>query len=323
MQIFGLKSLFPGLKVSSAIDQKVRKTLVASLYTNPFSLIVGAVTGILVCLSAALATEDPAIIATGLALAGIAAARIMIALAFRYIKQANTRTLELLFEFGAFAYAGAVSIMASLAIWQNVMWEAQTLLAVFAVAYASSIAARNAGRPFIAIGQLLVVLSPVTAALLSSGSPQLQILGLAMLLHIPSTISIAKNVYRSLHNSISAAETSARLAEKMQHLARTDVVTGLHNRAGLNHYIVEHLSRRERSTKLALFWLDLDKFKEVNDALGHHTGDLVLCEVAQRLRSQARPGSVIGRLAATSSYSPATSRTAARSRPSHWRCLAK
>ncbi|MDE2437716.1 MAG: EAL domain-containing protein, partial [Sphingomonadales bacterium] len=87
----------------------------------------------------------------------------------------------------------------------------------------------------------------------------------------------------------------ARLAEKMQILARTDVVTGLHNRAGLNHYLVEHMARPDASPHLALFWLDLDKFKEVNDALGHHTGDRVLCEVAQRLRSQSKPRSVIGR----------------------------
>jgi len=81
----------------------------------------------------------------------------------------------------------------------------------------------------------------------------------------------------------------------MQQLARTDVVTGLHNRAGLNHYLVEKLSTMGRDRSLALFWLDLDRFKEVNDTLGHQVGDRVLAEVAQRLRLQSPGDAVIGR----------------------------
>lgn len=295
MHISGLKLLFPSLKVSSAVDQAVRKTLVDSLYSNPFGLLVGAVCGILVCLSAALATENSIMIATGFVLVGIASVRIATTLSFRYIKKANTRTLELLYEFGAFAYAGAVSILAAMAVSQNVEFEAQIVLVAFAMAYATGIAARNAGRPFIAIVQLLVVLAPLTTVMLLSDKPLIQVLGVATLLHIPSTISIATNVYRSLRDSISAAETSARLADKMQHLARSDVVTGLHNRAGLNHYLAERVATLDVKGKIALFWLDLDRFKEVNDALGHQTGDMVLGEIAQRLREQAPPDAVIGR----------------------------
>lgn len=65
--------------------------------------------------------------------------------------------------------------------------------------------------------------------------------------------------------------------------------------AGLNHNLVELLSRPRKAPKLALFWCDLDRFKEVNDVLGHQVGDRVLTEVAQRLRSQAKPDAVIGR----------------------------
>jgi diguanylate cyclase (GGDEF)-like protein len=139
------------------------------------------------------------------------------------------------------------------------------------------------------------VLTPLAGIMLASDSTLVRVLGVAMLLHIPSTISIALNVHRTLRDSIAAAETSARLAEKMQHLARTDVVTGLLNRAGLNHFLVEHLSRKASGSSLALFWFDLDRFKEVNDALGHQVGDRVLTEVAQRLRTQAKTDAVIGR----------------------------
>jgi diguanylate cyclase (GGDEF)-like protein len=81
----------------------------------------------------------------------------------------------------------------------------------------------------------------------------------------------------------------------MQVLARTDVVTGLANRAGLNHAIAEQLGAIAPGQALALFWLDLDRFKEVNDLLGHPVGDQVLSEVARRLRETAPAGAVMAR----------------------------
>ena len=81
----------------------------------------------------------------------------------------------------------------------------------------------------------------------------------------------------------------------MQQLARTDVVTGLLNRAGLNHHLVERLMGLAPDRKLALFWLDLDRFKEVNDTLGHQVGDRLLSEVASRLRKSAPEGACVAR----------------------------
>ena len=149
------------------------------------------------------------------------------------------------------------------------------VLVVYAVGYATAIAPRNAGRPFIAIGQLLAVMAPLTGALLLSDALLVRVLGVVALLHIPSTVSITINVYRSLRTSIAEAETNERLARKMEILAHTDVVTGLHNRAGLNDTLVTQLMAADADQVLALFWLDLDRFKEVNDLLGHQIGERV------------------------------------------------
>jgi diguanylate cyclase (GGDEF)-like protein len=73
------------------------------------------------------------------------------------------------------------------------------------------------------------------------------------------------------------------------------VVTGLSNRAGLNHELVEKTMAMEPGRSLALFWLDLDKFKEVNDMLGHPVGDRVLAEVADRLREDAPQDATVAR----------------------------
>jgi two-component system cell cycle response regulator len=74
--------------------------------------------------------------------------------------------------------------------------------------------------------------------------------------------------------------------ERVQHLAHHDQLTDLPNRVLLRDRLFQALAqaRRDRST-LALMFLDLDQFKPVNDTLGHDIGDLLLKEVARRLKS--------------------------------------
>ena len=295
MPILRARALFSGLGVKNSIDLQVRKTLVASLYSNPMSLVIGAVCGGVICLAAALAADDRVLAIAGWCVALIAVVRTIGVVVVKRFKSATVHSLELHFELGAFAYAGAVGVLAALAILRDVRFESQIMIVVVAVSYATAIAPRNAGRLVIGVGQLLLVLAPLSLALLTSGKPLVQLLGVAMLLHIPSVISIALNVYRSLRNSIAAAETSSQLASKMQVLARTDVVTGLLNRAGLNHHLLERVPALDPAQTFALFWMDLDRFKEVNDSLGHQTGDKLLAEVASRLKAAAPEGATVAR----------------------------
>jgi len=79
--------------------------------------------------------------------------------------------------------------------------------------------------------------------------------------------------------------------ESMKHyeLARNDKLTGLANRIRIDEYLPIEIARAGRNkTKIALFYLDLDKFKPVNDNYGHETGDQVLAEVGRRLRTIIR-----------------------------------
>lgn len=77
--------------------------------------------------------------------------------------------------------------------------------------------------------------------------------------------------------------------------ARHDDLTGLPNRRGLQEILRDHLALA-RNEPTALLVLDLDSFKEINDSLGHDTGDQILCCVGERILACARPGETVARL---------------------------
>ncbi|MGV8894695.1 MAG: EAL domain-containing protein [Burkholderiaceae bacterium] len=85
--------------------------------------------------------------------------------------------------------------------------------------------------------------------------------------------------------------------DHIQHLARFDALTGLPNRVLLTDRTNQALSMAQRShTSLALLFLDLDRFKNVNDSLGHSIGDALLVALAQRLSAGVREQDILSRL---------------------------
>ncbi len=92
--------------------------------------------------------------------------------------------------------------------------------------------------------------------------------------------------------------SSERAAEeRLHHIAHHDVLTGLFNRFSLKGHLDQALaaSRRDGS-RVALLFIDLDRFKVINDTLGHHVGDELLIEVAHRLQETVRDSDVVARL---------------------------
>jgi len=80
-------------------------------------------------------------------------------------------------------------------------------------------------------------------------------------------------------------------------LAQTDSLTGLVNRGAFTAALCEQLeAAKAAGDKVSLIVVDLDRFKHLNDTLGHHAGDLLLAEVGERLRADAGPGELAARL---------------------------
>ena len=87
------------------------------------------------------------------------------------------------------------------------------------------------------------------------------------------------------------------IEEQLIYIASHDPLTGLLNRQQFHDRLAETLaSTRRHGTKLALMFLDLDRFKLINDTLGHRIGDLLLEAVAERLKSSVRTNDILARL---------------------------
>jgi diguanylate cyclase (GGDEF)-like protein/PAS domain S-box-containing protein len=92
--------------------------------------------------------------------------------------------------------------------------------------------------------------------------------------------------------AIERKEARAQIAR----LAYHDMLTGLPNRAQLRQLVNQAIEGCPDGSRIALVFLDLDHFKDVNDTLGHSVGDELLVELTQRLRSRLQPGDMLGRL---------------------------
>ncbi|MEO3887532.1 EAL domain-containing protein [Nonomuraea sp. B5E05] len=95
---------------------------------------------------------------------------------------------------------------------------------------------------------------------------------------------------------LAAVYFTATLSMRRDHQAMHDELTGLPNRKLLIVSTEEALAEARQDDRVGLFLLDLDRFKEVNDTMGHPVGDRLLQMVAHRLTHSVRPGDVVARL---------------------------
>ena len=105
------------------------------------------------------------------------------------------------------------------------------------------------------------------------------------------------NQGRSYAAQFSDITEKKRMEEALSKHANFDPLTGLANRRMFRELLEQEIKKSNRSHKsLALLFVDLDRFKDVNDMLGHHVGDQLLIEAAKRIVSSVRESDIVSRL---------------------------
>jgi diguanylate cyclase (GGDEF)-like protein len=135
--------------------------------------------------------------------------------------------------------------------------------------------------------ELYLPYSPVAASIRADTTRASLLLGLGLLV-------LWLGLFRTV---ASASGQLRRQSRRNAHQAMHDALTGLPNRVLLHDRIGQALRASDRGLlPVALVLLDLDRFKEVNDTLGHHHGDALITQVGQRLRAAARDVDTVARL---------------------------
>lgn len=106
-----------------------------------------------------------------------------------------------------------------------------------------------------------------------------------------------KELLQFVSTQIAAAVERKQMHTRLQYIAEHDPLTGLPNRILFHDRLKTALSNaRRNSSRLALLFMDLNRFKEINDTYGHHAGDLLLQCIGVRLRETVRESDTVGRL---------------------------
>lgn len=125
----------------------------------------------------------------------------------------------------------------------------------------------------------------------------LVITAMALMSQVRRVRRTAAELSREVGDRLLAQQATKRALDQMEHQAHHDSLTSLANRLMFDKCLCESIVKaRDSQTRVGLLYLDLDRFKSINDTLGHPAGDVLLRQASERLAGVAPPHSVLARL---------------------------
>ena len=419
-----IKKLLQTRHEDAELPAETRAALIHSLFAPISSLAIGAVNCSIIGMTVALSVGSRPILSNSAAILAVGALRVLSAVYYRRSKRHGTDTVqfwECLYEYGAWGFSGLLGLLCWLTLVETTEAVLQMAVIATATGYAAAISGRNAGRPFLALGQFSLIMLPMVIGLLIYPEWIHKALGFVGLLFIygmiditlgirevilqalimtrkeaalaaryeeqatrfdialnnmshglcmldekdrlrvwndrflellklqKAPIRVGMRVSELFRHSIRAGNHSgrsvktvftdlaSRLAcgsnvevtldgersmalsrrvmngggsvviiedvterkraqDRIEHLARYDELTGLTNRSQFMEQIEQVLvAVRTGDLSIAIHMIDLDRFKTINDTLGHPIGDKLLQEVARRLTRAIGPADMLTR----------------------------
>jgi diguanylate cyclase (GGDEF)-like protein len=295
MRIHSAETAFIDWLDLSVPDQKFHYELVRALYSTPLSIFiaVGVAATIMAIVTALSGDWIYGLFVTAFLIVGAARAA-TIALYQRARHDANDVTSvkrwELRALLGAWAFAGLVGGVGAYTVRAHPGSELEILISCCVMGYIAGISSRNASRPVISVGQITLTCIPFTLALIARADIVHLLLAAFVGVLYLSTIVICRSVFDNI--------VSRQIAfRKIEVIVQRDALTDLWNRAAFLELLERHIAAVKGSRNIiALISIDLDRFKDINDTLGHPVGDTILRDVANRIRSVVRPGDEIARI---------------------------
>ena len=276
-------------------DQLFYFELVRALYSTPKSIFSATIAALVIIGISGVLTGDAFYANFFLGFIIVGAWRSGLVLAYHRTTHDATDTRlikrwELGALLGAWGFAALVGLTGAYTLTMHPGTDVEILISCCVMGYIAGISSRNASRPVVTIGQISFTCVPFILALIMRAD--IVHFSLAMFIGVlyVSTIVICRTVFDNIVSRHDAFR-------KIEVLAQRDALTKLWNRAAFLHLLEQHLATIAGTrNSLALIAIDLDRFKDINDTLGHPAGDVVLKEAADRIASAVRPGDEISRI---------------------------